>query len=141
MQISNQKNEKQTKEYEEYIKKFTPKPAYLSNGLKAFFVGGAICEGAYLIQKVLLSTGLEEKEAGSIVTVGLICLAQLLTGLGIFDSITKFAGAGPLCPSQALPIPWWPLPWNLKKKATCWGSDPRYLLWPVLFLPLVSQHL
>ena len=98
MQISNQKNEKQTKEYEAYIKKFTPKPAYLSNGIKAFFVGGAICEGAFLIQKGLLSTGLEEKEAGSIVTVGLICLAQLLTGLGVFDSITKFAGAGTIVP-------------------------------------------
>lgn len=98
MQISNQKSKQQTKEYEAYIKKFTPKPAYLSNGVKAFLVGGGICEGAFLLQKALLSAGLEEKDAGSIVTVGLICIAQLLTGLGVFDTITKFAGAGTIVP-------------------------------------------
>lgn len=98
MQITKQKNKKQTKEYEKYVKQFTPKPAYFSNALKAFLVGGAICEAAYLIQSLLEKNGIGEKDAGSIVTVGLVCLAQLLTGLGWFDTITKYAGAGTIVP-------------------------------------------
>lgn len=45
-----------------------------------------------------MDKGIDEKEAGAIVTVILVCSAQLLTGLGIFDSIAKFAGAGVIVP-------------------------------------------
>lgn len=31
-------------------------------------------------------------------TIGIVALAQLLTGFGIFDSIAKFAGAGVIVP-------------------------------------------
>ena len=44
------KNEQQRKEYEAYVKQFTPKPKLLRNGFKAFLVGGGICCGAYWIQ-------------------------------------------------------------------------------------------
>ena len=42
--------------------------------------------------------GLSEKDAGTFVTISLVALAQLLTGLGLFDSIAKFAGAGVIVP-------------------------------------------
>ncbi len=97
------KNEKaeqkqQTKAYEKYVKGFTPKPKYFSNSLKAFIVGGSICLAASLMQSMLISRGLGKTEAGSTVTVILICTAQLLTGFGWFDSLTKFAGAGVIVP-------------------------------------------
>jgi stage V sporulation protein AC len=47
---------------------------------------------------MLVDKGLSEKSAGAYVTVILICLAQLLTGLGVFDTISKFAGAGVIVP-------------------------------------------
>ena len=39
-----------------------------------------------------------EKDAGVFVTVTLVMLAQLLTGIGVFDVIAQFAGAGVIVP-------------------------------------------
>ena len=39
-----------------------------------------------------------EKDAGIFVTIALVAAAQLLTGLGVFDVIAKFAGAGVIVP-------------------------------------------
>jgi len=87
-----------TKHYEQYVKQFTPRPKYFTNSLKAFVVGGLICMAALYIQNLFMDKGMSEKSAGSFVTVILICLAQLLTGLGLFDSLGKFAGAGVFVP-------------------------------------------
>ena len=94
-----QKQKKETtKKYEKYVKQFTPKPNYFINGLKAFFIGGLICIGALVLQQYFMGKGFDEKEAGGLVTVILICTAQLLTGFGVFDSIAKYAGAGVIVP-------------------------------------------
>lgn len=105
MQISEQKNkeqEKQKKEiakaYSKYAKSFTPKPKYVSNCLKAFVVGGAICTAALWYQNLLQDAGLSKDDAGAFVTITLVALAQLLTGIGVFDVIAKFAGAGVIVP-------------------------------------------
>ncbi len=94
------KNEQkqQAKAYEKYVKKFTPSPKYFSNSVKAFVVGGSICVAASYTQEMLMARGFEKTEAGSIVTVLLICTAQLITGFGWFDTIAKFAGAGVIVP-------------------------------------------
>ena len=86
------------KAYEQYASQFTPKPNYFLNCLKAFIVGGLICVCALLLEKMLVGYGLEQKNAGTYVTIILIMLAQLLTGLGFFDTIGKFAGAGVIVP-------------------------------------------
>lgn len=94
-----EKKKQQAKAYETYVKQFTPKPKLLSNGIKAFVVGGLICVGAYAIQNGFTgSLGMEEKDAKTWVTVILICSAQLLTGFGWFDSLAKFCGAGCIVP-------------------------------------------
>jgi stage V sporulation protein AC len=46
----------------------------------------------------LMNMGISEKNAGIFVTISLVFLAQLLTGLGVFDVIAKFAGAGVIVP-------------------------------------------
>lgn len=90
---------KKAKAYETYAKQFTPKPRYVSNGIKAFIVGGLICCGAFALQGWLMEAmSLSEKDAKTWVTVILVCLAQLLTGLGWFDSLAKLAGAGCIVP-------------------------------------------
>ena len=42
--------------------------------------------------------GVPREDATTLVSVSLIFLAVLLTGLGLFDRIAKFAGAGTLVP-------------------------------------------
>lgn len=53
---------------------------------------------AAYVQDVLMARGMDKTEAGSVVTVFLICTAQLITGFGWFDTIAKFAGAGVIVP-------------------------------------------
>lgn len=86
------------KAYGKYAKQFTPKPKYFSNSLKAFIVGGSLCTLALWYQNTLQEMGVSEKDAGVFVTVTLVMLAQLLTGIGVFDVIAQFAGAGVIVP-------------------------------------------
>lgn len=86
------------KAYGKYAKQFTPKPKYFSNSLKAFIVGGSLCTLALWYQNTLQEMGVSEKDAGVFVTVTLVMLAQLLTGIGVFDVIAQFAGAGVIIP-------------------------------------------
>lgn len=86
------------KAYGKYAKQFTPKPKYFSNSLKAFVVGGSLCTLALWYQNTLQEMGVPEKDAGAFVTITLVMLAQLLTGIGVFDVIAQFAGAGVIVP-------------------------------------------
>ena len=61
-------------------------------------VGGAICAAALWFRNALQARGVSEEDAGTFVTVALVMLTQLLTGLGVFDVIAKFAGAGVIVP-------------------------------------------
>ena len=96
--VEKKQKDRISKAYEKYVKQFTPSPDYVGNGVKAFLVGGVICAAALWGQNMLAARGLSEEDAGTWVTVGLIMAAQLLTGLGVFDSLAKFAGAGVIVP-------------------------------------------
>lgn len=86
------------KAYEHYSSQFTPKPRYWMNGLRAFVSGGLICMASLWLENRFIAWGFSEKTAAVCVVMILIMVAQLLTGLGIFDSIAKFAGAGVVVP-------------------------------------------
>lgn len=86
------------KAYGKYAKKFTPKPKYFANGAYAFVIGGLICTVSLWYKNFLMGRGVDEKTAGIFVTLTLIAIAQLLTGIGVFDVIAKFAGAGVIVP-------------------------------------------
>lgn len=69
------------------------------NCLRAFAVGGLICVLGQLIRTLWIDlAGLPEKDGATMTSVTLIFLAALLSGIGIFDRIAKFAGAGTLVP-------------------------------------------
>ncbi|AHF07325.1 stage V sporulation protein AC [Desulfitobacterium metallireducens] len=85
-------------EYQNLTKSMTPKPTVMRNSLRAFLVGGLICTNGQLIINLLVLTGLERTEASAAATAILILLGALLTGLGIYDEIGKFAGAGSIVP-------------------------------------------
>ncbi|PWM67099.1 MAG: stage V sporulation protein AC [Eubacteriales Family XIII. Incertae Sedis bacterium] len=86
------------KAYEKYAEKFTPKPTYLKNCIIAFIVGGLICMAALYVKNRLTAGGIGEEDAGTFVTMMLVCTAQLLTGFGWFDTIGKVCGAGVIVP-------------------------------------------
>ena len=85
-------------EYKEYSKKHQPKSKLCGNMLKAFLVGGIICCIGQLIQNFYMGTGLDKEAAASACSVTLVFLGALLTGLGIYDDLAKFAGGGSLVP-------------------------------------------
>ena len=86
------------KAYEKYSRQFTPRPTYFVNCLRAFITGGALCTAAYFINNLLIGRGISEEDAPIYVTIGIVALAQLLTGIGVFDTIAQFAGAGVIVP-------------------------------------------
>ena len=85
-------------EKKELIKKYSPGSTFFKNSLLAFLFGGLICVIGELLKTLYFELGADEKNAGTLVTVTLILVAALLTGLGIFDKIARYAGAGTLVP-------------------------------------------
>ena len=68
------------------------------NLLWAFLEGGPICTLGQGLMNFYQSRGLDQDQAGTAVSVTLIFLAALFTGLGWFDKLAKHAGAGTLVP-------------------------------------------
>lgn len=85
-------------EYQEYVKRLAPKSPTFKDTAFAFFIGGAICALGQLIQNGFLSLGLAKVDAGTATSICLIFLSALLTGLNLYNSIARFAGAGTLVP-------------------------------------------
>ena len=67
--------------------------------MRAFWVGGTICCVGQTIRFLLeLIFGLSGDELASYVSMILILLGGLLTGLGVYDRIGKYAGGGSIVP-------------------------------------------
>lgn len=100
--MSNKKKKKLTpvqQQYQELEKKIEPKRPILLNCVKAFFVGGAICTFAQVLQWMFITFfKFNEKTAGAPTSVTLIFIAVMLTGFGIYDHIGQWAGAGTAVP-------------------------------------------
>lgn len=87
-----------SKQYEEYIKNKIPKPKTLKNCIRAFIVGGLICDVAQFISNTAKGYGYEQEAVSAITATVMVFLGAFLTGLGIYDRIGKFAGAGSIVP-------------------------------------------
>ena len=85
-------------EYATLVKRLAPKSNLLADTLRAFLVGGLICVLGQLLLMLYASWGAGEDAAASWCSITLIFLSALLTGLGVYDDIAKFAGAGSLVP-------------------------------------------
>ena len=85
--------------YRKYVEARAPRSPIGKNCAHAFLVGGAICTlGQALRRFYQWALALPETDAGTLASITLILLAVILTGLGCFDRIAKFAGAGTLVP-------------------------------------------
>ncbi len=85
-------------EYGKYIKEKSPASPLLPDMLKAFLVGGIICVIGQVVINGWSAAGLDEESAAGAACVTLIFCGAFLTGLGIYDRIARFAGAGTLVP-------------------------------------------
>lgn len=85
-------------EYRAYVKSFSPASPLAKDALRAFLTGGLICAFGQLLRQGWLAFGLGKEAAGSAVSVSLVFLGALLTGLGVYDKLAKFGGAGTLVP-------------------------------------------
>lgn len=89
--------DKQT--YRRFAEAHAPRSPILKDCLHAFLVGGLICTLAQGLTTVYTSLcHMSKEDAGLLTSVTIVFLAALLTGLGIFPKIAKFAGAGTLVP-------------------------------------------
>jgi stage V sporulation protein AC len=96
--VNEQDVTKRNEYYNQYVKDITPKFSTAKNTIKAFIVGGIICVIGQAFTNLYMSMGAEQELAKSYNTVTLVFLSILLTGLGFYQKLAKFAGAGTLVP-------------------------------------------
>ena len=86
------------KEYGELVKELSPRSPIGKDCVMAFVVGGLICTLGQALMNLYTSLGLEKDNAGTAVSMTLIALSALFTGLSLYDNLARFAGAGTLVP-------------------------------------------
>ncbi len=86
------------KKYNEMVKVASPDTKLISTCLKAFLVGGTICAIGQLSYDLLLSLNLDKETAGLYNSMFLIFMGTFLSGLGWYQKLGKFAGAGSIVP-------------------------------------------
>ena len=84
-------------EYQELCNKASPSSKSLVRIPTAFAVGGLICVIGQLLLAFYGSLGVSEEQAPAWVSITLIFLSALLTGLRVYN-IARYAGAGTLVP-------------------------------------------
>mgnify|MGYP000401692460 CR=1 FL=1 len=85
-------------EYSKMVQKASPNSPIITNCIKAFFVGGLICDLGQFFINTFKSLGCTIEQSNSYTSIILIFIASLLTGLGLYSKIGKFAGAGSIVP-------------------------------------------
>lgn len=93
-------NSVRNKRYTAYVEKRLPQTKLFPSLLYAFLVGGLICCIGQGINDGLLAIwpSMTKDTASAYTLVTLIFLASFLTGLGVYDRIGAFAGAGSIVP-------------------------------------------
>ena len=87
------------KRYNEIADKNKPQKQVLKHTLSAFLVGGIIgMIGEFFLNLYQKLFSFSEKEATPIMLITLIFIAAILTGLGLYDRLGNFAGAGSFIP-------------------------------------------
>lgn len=87
------------KKYNEIADKNKPQKQVLKHTTSAFLVGGVIgMIGEFFLNLYKELFSFSEKEATPIMLITLILIAAILTGLGIYDRLGDFAGAGSFIP-------------------------------------------
>jgi len=100
--MSNMKKKKMTtaqQQYDALVSSIEPKRPIFKNCIRAFLVGGTICTIGQILQWIFINYfNFDEKTSVGPTSIVLIFTAVLLTGLGIYDHISQWAGSGSAVP-------------------------------------------
>lgn len=86
------------KKYSNLVKEKSPNSNTLLDCVRAFLFGGGICAFGEVLFELYKMWGADEKQGRTFVSLSLIFVASVLTMIGVFDKIAKYAGAGTLVP-------------------------------------------
>lgn len=95
----NPQSQKRQQRYAQLVERLSPKSDFAQGLFRAFWVGGVICmigQGINDIFCLGLKWGAQACATGT--SICLIFLSALLTGIGVYDKIGKYAGAGSIVP-------------------------------------------
>lgn len=97
--MNKQPNKHISERYLKLVDQLTPKSAFGMGLLRAFVVGGLICIVGQLVADAGMAwLSLSKEDTGVFASIVMVFLGSLLTGLGLYDQIGKFAGAGSIVP-------------------------------------------
>lgn len=100
--MSNKKKNKvspEQQEYQNFAKTIEPKRPVFKNCIRAFICGGFICIIGQVLQWMYINYfNFKEETAGDPTSATLIIISVLLTGIGVYDHIAQYAGAGTAIP-------------------------------------------
>jgi stage V sporulation protein AC len=100
--MSNMKKKRMTtaqQQYDALVSSIEPKRPILTNCIRAFLVGGAICTIGQGLQWIFINYfNFDEKASVGPTTLVLILFAVLFTGLGVYDHLSQWAGCGTAVP-------------------------------------------
>ena len=91
MSISNE-------EYGSMAKRASPNSPVMTDCIRAFIFGGAICAFAQGLNIAFSYTSMTQEESKALTMIILIAITAILTALGVFDKIARYAGAGTMVP-------------------------------------------
>ena len=99
-EMKKEKHILRNEQYNIYVESKIPKTKDFPTLIWAFLIGGLICCIGQGISDILMLIfpKMGQDEASSWMLIILIFIASLLTGLGIYDRIGVFAGAGSIVP-------------------------------------------
>ena len=87
------------KRYQQKVKDTMPKSRWARQCLLAFLAGGAICAVGQLVHDCGALIGLTaEEDLSAFTAIVMVFLGAFLTGIGVYDRIGSWAGAGSVVP-------------------------------------------
>ncbi len=89
---------KKTTPYAKYAEAHAQKSRIIPDCLRAFLVGGIICCIGQGFTEILTLLNCSKDNITAAVPIIIILITAVLTGIGVFDKIVKFGGAGALVP-------------------------------------------
>lgn len=85
-------------DYSKMTDKASPNSPVVQNCIRAFLFGGGICLFAQVLNKLYEKIGLNADEVKLATPSTVIIITAILTGIGVFDKIARYAGAGTIVP-------------------------------------------
>ena len=84
--------------YNQYVKQVTPTFSTVKNCVKAYVIGGLICVIGQGLTNYFFDRSGDMELSKSYTTIALVFLSILFTGLGLYQKLDKYGGAGTLVP-------------------------------------------